>query len=35
VEIVGGPRPRGDGVQQIFIYDPDGYMIELFAWTAR
>jgi catechol 2,3-dioxygenase-like lactoylglutathione lyase family enzyme len=35
VEIVGGPRPRGDGVQQIFICDPDGYMIELFAWTAR
>jgi catechol 2,3-dioxygenase-like lactoylglutathione lyase family enzyme len=35
VEIVGGPRPRGDGVQQIFICDPDGYMIELFVWEAR
>src|SRR5207244_10368940 len=35
VEIVGGPRPRGDGVQQIFICDPDGYMIELFIWEAR
>jgi catechol 2,3-dioxygenase-like lactoylglutathione lyase family enzyme len=34
VEIVGGPRPRGDGVQQIFICDPDGYMIELFVWEA-
>lgn len=35
VEIMGGPRPRGDGVQQIFICDPDGYMIELFVWEAR
>ena len=35
VEIVGGPRPRGDGVQQIFICDPDGHMIELFVWEAR
>ena len=25
------PRPRGDGVQQIFICDPDDYMIELFV----
>jgi catechol 2,3-dioxygenase-like lactoylglutathione lyase family enzyme len=31
VEIMGGPRPRGDGVQQVFICDPDGYMIELFV----
>lgn len=35
VEIVGGPRPRGDGVQQIYICDPDGYMIELFVWKAK
>ena len=35
VEIVDGPRPRGDGVQQIFICDPDGYMIEPFVWEAR
>jgi catechol 2,3-dioxygenase-like lactoylglutathione lyase family enzyme len=35
VEIVGGPRPRGDGVQQIYICDPDGHMIELFVWEAR
>jgi catechol 2,3-dioxygenase-like lactoylglutathione lyase family enzyme len=35
VEIVGGPRPRGDGVQQVFICDPDGYMIELFVREAR
>ena len=35
VEIMGGPRPRGDGVQQIFICDPDGHMIELFVWETR
>ena len=35
VEIVGGPRPRGDGVQQVFICDPDGYLIELFVREAR
>jgi catechol 2,3-dioxygenase-like lactoylglutathione lyase family enzyme len=33
VEIVGGPRPRGDGVQQMYVCDPDGYIIELFVWT--
>ena len=33
VEIVGGPRPRGDGVLQIFICDPDEYLIELFVWN--
>ncbi len=32
VPIVGGPRPRGDGVIQLYICDPDGYVIELFAW---
>ncbi len=31
VEIAGGPRPRGDGVTQIFICDPDGYIIEFFS----
>jgi catechol 2,3-dioxygenase-like lactoylglutathione lyase family enzyme len=35
VEIVGGPLPRGDGVQRVFICDPVGYMIELFVWEAR
>ena len=29
VEIVLGPRPRGDGPMQMFCYDPDGYLIEL------
>ena len=33
VEIVGGPRPRGDGVQQMYVCDPDGYIIELFVWN--
>lgn len=32
VAIVGGPRPRGDGVQQLYICDPDGYVVELFVW---
>ena len=32
IEIVGGPRPRGDGVQQLYICDPDRYIIELFVW---
>lgn len=31
IEIVGGPRQRGDGVQQIFLCDPDEYLLELFA----
>lgn len=34
IEIVGGPRDRGDGVQQIYICDPDGYMIELFVFPS-
>lgn len=31
IKIIGGPRPRGDGVMQMYISDPDGYMIELYA----
>lgn len=34
VPIVGGPRPRGDGVMQLYICDPDGHVIELFTWTS-
>jgi len=30
IPIVGGPMPRGDGVMQLYIEDPDGYLIELF-----
>jgi len=29
IPIVLGPRDRGDGVTQMFCYDPDGYLIEL------
>ena len=35
VEVVGGPRPRGDGVEQLYICDPDGYMVELFVWKKE
>lgn len=28
VEIVVGPRPRGDGAIQFYVYDPDGYLVE-------
>jgi catechol 2,3-dioxygenase-like lactoylglutathione lyase family enzyme len=32
IEIVGGPQPRGDGVIQVFVEDPDGHLLEFFAW---
>jgi len=32
VEVVGGPHPRGDGVLQLYVCDPDGYIVELFVW---
>lgn len=35
VEILGGPMPRGDGVQQLYIQDPDGYLLEFFQWTGE
>ena len=31
VAIVGGPKARGDGITQLYICDPDGYIVELFA----
>jgi catechol 2,3-dioxygenase-like lactoylglutathione lyase family enzyme len=34
VPIAGGPRPRGDGVQQIYVRDPDGYIVELYSWEG-
>jgi glyoxylase I family protein len=34
VALVGGPMPRGDGYDQIFVRDPDGYVIELFQHTG-
>jgi catechol 2,3-dioxygenase-like lactoylglutathione lyase family enzyme len=32
IAIVGGPRPRGDGVMQMYVCDPDGYIVEFFIW---
>ena len=32
---IGGPMPRGDGYDQIFLRDPDGYVIELFQFTGE
>ncbi len=34
IEIVGGPRPRGDGVMQMYVCDPDGYVVEFFVWPT-
>ena len=31
IEIVMGPRPRGDGAVQTYCFDPDGHMIELHS----
>lgn len=33
VALFGGPMPRGDGVTQIFVLDPDRHIVELFQWT--
>jgi catechol 2,3-dioxygenase-like lactoylglutathione lyase family enzyme len=32
VTIIGGPLPRGDGVLQLYVLDPDGNMLEFFQW---
>ena len=29
IAVIAGPRPRGDGVWQLYVYDPDGHLIEL------
>jgi catechol 2,3-dioxygenase-like lactoylglutathione lyase family enzyme len=34
VAAASGPMPRGDGVDQLFVFDPDGYVVELFARTG-
>lgn len=31
IAIVCGPCPRGSNAEQLYIRDPDGYVIELFA----
>jgi len=33
IEIAAGPMPRGDGVQQAYAIDPDGYVVEVFERT--
>ena len=30
VPIIGGPMLRGDGMLQLYLHDPDRYLIELF-----
>ena len=35
VALIGGPMPRGDGYDQVFVLDPDGYVIELFEHTGE
>jgi catechol 2,3-dioxygenase-like lactoylglutathione lyase family enzyme len=30
-----GPMPRGDGVVQLFLRDPDGYVVEFFERTSE
>jgi catechol 2,3-dioxygenase-like lactoylglutathione lyase family enzyme len=35
VPLIGGPMPRGDGYVQVFLRDPDGYVIELFEHTGE
>jgi catechol 2,3-dioxygenase-like lactoylglutathione lyase family enzyme len=35
VQVRGGPMPRGDGVEQAFVLDPDGYVVEVFQRTGE
>lgn len=36
VPIAAGPQPRGDGATQLYIYDPDGHLVELVhePWSS-
>ena len=34
VGLAAGPMQRGDGVEQIYVRDPDGYVVELFEVTG-
>lgn len=35
VPIVAGPLPRGDGVTQLYVLDPDGTFLEFFQWDPE
>ena len=35
VSPAAGPMPRGDGVDQLFVLDPDRYVVELFERTGQ
>lgn len=35
IALAAGPMPRGDGVRQIFVRDPDGYVVEFFEVTGE
>ena len=35
VVLEGGPMPRGDGHVQVFLRDPDAYVLEFFQWTGE
>lgn len=32
LELAAGPMTRPDGPRQMYIYDPDGYLIELYSY---
>jgi catechol 2,3-dioxygenase-like lactoylglutathione lyase family enzyme len=35
IPVAAGPMPRGDGVTQLFVFDPDRYVVELFERTGE
>lgn len=35
ITILGGPMLRGDGVEQMYFQDPDGYLLECFHWVEN
>jgi catechol 2,3-dioxygenase-like lactoylglutathione lyase family enzyme len=34
IPIVSGPRSRPDGARQLYIYDPDGHLVEIYSRSA-
>lgn len=33
IEIKVGPLARGDGMMQLFVHDPDCYLLEFYSWV--